>query len=44
MIAYPFLFTKLESEENYLACDIDSCFGYDQEFEKVKEIINKRIQ
>jgi len=43
-LKYPFFLLKDEKEDNFLACDIDSCFGYDKDFKNVKLIIEKRVK
>jgi len=43
-ITYPFLFTKVQIQDDFLACDINSCFAYDKEFKKIQEVILKRLQ
>ena len=42
-IKYPFLFIKFENEKDFLACDESSCFGYSDDFKKIKEIINIKL-
>ncbi len=41
-VKYPFLLTKVEKSPLWLLCDIQSCFYYDIDFDKVVREIEKR--
>jgi hypothetical protein len=41
---YPFLLSKTEDTEKYLACRVNSCFAYDKNITVLIEKINKRVQ
>lgn len=42
-IKYPFIYTKVENERDFLACDESSCFGVSDDFIGIKTIIKNRI-
>ena len=42
-IKYPFLFTKYEKGDGFLACDESTCFATANNFNKIKDTINNKI-
>ena len=43
-IEYPFVLSKTEESDKYLACRVSSCFAYDVNLTKLVEKINKSIE
>jgi uncharacterized protein YyaL (SSP411 family) len=43
-IKYPFVLSKVEKIDEYLACRVNSCFAYDKNVTAVIEKINKMVQ
>ena len=43
-INYPFILTKVEESNEYLACIVNSCFDYDKNMSKLKEKIEKSLE
>jgi uncharacterized protein YyaL (SSP411 family) len=43
-IKYPFLLISHEKIDQYLACDENGCFGFDKDFNKIKNTIIKRLK
>jgi len=41
---YPFILKKVNKEERYLACKVDICFAYGNDFEEIVEKISKEIK
>jgi len=41
-LPYPFAFIKGDSNDGYMLCNSNSCFGHEKEFEGIKEILEKR--
>ena len=41
---YPFILTKTEETEKYLACRVNSCFAYDKNITMLIEKINKMVK
>ncbi|MCD6211723.1 MAG: hypothetical protein J7J02_01960, partial [Sulfurovum sp.] len=41
---YPFVLSKTEDTEKYLACRVNSCFAYDKNITALIEKINKMLK
>ena len=41
---YPFVLSKTEDTEKYLACRVNSCFAYDKNITALIETINKMVK
>ena len=43
-IRYPFVLSKVEDTQKYLACRVNSCFAYDNNLSKLIESVNKAVK
>jgi hypothetical protein len=41
---YPFILKKVNNEEQYLACKVDICFAYDDDFDEIVKKISEEIK
>jgi uncharacterized protein YyaL (SSP411 family) len=44
LMNYPFILSKVEDTQKYLACKVNSCFAYDNNITKLIKTINKELK